>query len=53
MGLKAAVAALEMAGAEGSVAPVETSGNFCLKSANSPSSGFCALVLERNMFVAV
>lgn len=39
------VAAWETAGAVGSVTPVETSGNFCLKSANSPSSGFCALVL--------
>jgi hypothetical protein len=43
IGWKAAVVAWEIVGA---VDSVETSGNCCLKSANSSSSGFRVLVLQ-------
>lgn len=42
-----------MAGAAGSVTPVETSGNCCLKSANNSSSGFRALVLQVSNYISI
>lgn len=42
-----------MAGAAGSVTPVDTSGNCCLKSANNSSSGFRALVLQVSNYVSI